>query len=52
MSSGSVPKGGDGDLLRDFIMKMEKMKGKASDQEVLDQVVKLMNTMDDFGCTE
>lgn len=52
MSSGSVPGGGDGDLLRDFILKMERMKGRVSDREVLDQVVKLMNTMDDFGCTE
>jgi MoxR-like ATPase len=52
MSSGSIPKGGDGDLLRDFILKMEWMKGKVSEQEVLDQVVRLMNTMDDFGCTE
>ncbi|MGA1822173.1 MAG: ATP-binding protein [Thermoplasmatota archaeon] len=52
MSSGSIPKGGDGDLLRDFILKMERMKGRIPDKEVLDQVVKLMNTMDDFGCTE
>ncbi|MFO8052213.1 MAG: ATP-binding protein [Thermoplasmatota archaeon] len=52
MSSGTVPKGGDGDLLREFILKTESKKGPASDEEVISGVVRIMNTMKDFGCTE
>jgi len=52
MSSGTVPKGGDGDLLRDFITKIEKHKGPANEEEIFGLVASIMNTMKDFGCTE
>jgi MoxR-like ATPase len=52
MGSGTVPKGGDGDLLRAFILKMEKHRGPLDDEELISQVASIMNTMKDFGCNE
>lgn len=52
MDSGSIPKGGDGDLLREFILKIERTKGKLSEDEIEKKVVSILNSMDDFGCTE
>lgn len=52
MSNGRVPSGGDGDLLRKFILKNEKAKGSANEDEVLKSVVDIMNEMEDFGCKE
>ncbi|MEA3558771.1 MAG: ATP-binding protein [Candidatus Thermoplasmatota archaeon] len=51
-SPGTIPKGGDGDLLRQFVLKNESIKGTASDEEVLSAVAGIMNTMKDFGCTD
>ena len=52
MASGTVPQGGDGDLFQSFILRMERHKGAASDDEVVRSVVGLMNAMQDFGCRE
>ncbi|MBN1390700.1 MAG: sigma 54-interacting transcriptional regulator [Candidatus Thermoplasmatota archaeon] len=52
LAQGTVPKGGDGDLLLDFIRKMERWRGSVSDEEVFSSVVGIMNTMKDFGCKE
>lgn len=52
MDSGKVPKGGDGDLLREFILKMERTRGSASDEAIESRVVSILNSMDDFGCTD
>jgi hypothetical protein len=50
LGSGSVPKGGDGDLLREFILRTETNQGKLDQSEILSRVVGLLNSMDDFGC--
>lgn len=52
MGSGTIPKGGDGDLLREFILKMEKNRGPLEEEEMIGLVASIMNTMKDFGCTE
>jgi hypothetical protein len=52
MDSGDIPKSGDGDLLRNFIKKMEMHPGPVSDDERVRMVVSVMNTMKDLGCTE
>jgi len=52
LSSGKIPAGGDGDLLKEFILRMERNRGNLKDQEVLSRVVSIMNSMEDFGCSE
>ena len=52
MSKGKIPSGGDGDLLRSFVLKTERAKGSAGDEEILDAVAGIMNEMEDFGCKE
>jgi len=52
IQSGTVPKGGDGDILRDFILRSERMGGGLQREEVLGAVLEIMNTMQDFGCKE
>ena len=52
ISSGKVPAEGDGGLLRKYILRMERNRGKLDEGQVLEQVVSIMNSMSDFGCTE
>ena len=52
IGSGEVSKDGDGDLLRSFILKMERHPGPIDDEERIRLVVQIMNNMKDFGCTE
>ncbi len=52
ISSGKIPAGGDGDLLKKYILRMERNRGTLDDGQVLEQVVSIMNGMSDFGCTE
>jgi hypothetical protein len=52
LSSGKVPSGGDGDLLREFILKNERNRGSLEPPGILDRVVMILNSMDDFGCKE
>ncbi len=52
MASGTIPQGGDGDLLRSFILRMERHRGPVSEEELIRSVTGLMNTMLDFGCKE
>ena len=52
LSSGSIPKGGDGDLLREFILKTERNKGHLKEEEILSRIAQILNSMDDFGCKE
>ncbi|HHD15312.1 MAG TPA: hypothetical protein ENK47_01230, partial [Euryarchaeota archaeon] len=52
ISKGTVPKGEDGDLLRNFIIRTERMKGQLKDDDVVSRVVDILNSMEDFGCTE
>ncbi|MFW3146707.1 MAG: ATP-binding protein [Thermoplasmatota archaeon] len=52
MSSGKVPGDADGSKLKDFILKMDRYRGPLTDGEILGEVVGIMNSMSDFGCTE
>jgi hypothetical protein len=50
IQSGTIPPGGDGDLLRNFITKNERSVTSLTQEEVERTVVGIMNTMKDFGC--
>ena len=52
MAGGRVPPSADGALLRSFVLRMERHCGSLSEDEVVDSVVSMMNTMKDFGCKE
>jgi hypothetical protein len=52
ITSGEVSKDGDGELLRKFILKMEKHSGPVDENERVRFVAAIMNSMKDFGCTE
>ncbi|MGA1847834.1 MAG: ATP-binding protein [Thermoplasmatota archaeon] len=52
LSSGTIPKGGDGEPFRGFVLKMERMRASMSDEEVFSTVATIMNSMKDFGCKE
>lgn len=52
LGSGKFPSGGDADLLKEFILKMERNRGRLSDEEILSRVTGILNSMDDFGCKE
>ncbi len=50
VSGGKPPSGGDGDLLKKYILKMERHKGRLTDGDVVSRVIELINSMEDFGC--
>lgn len=52
LEQGSVQKGGDGDLLREFIKRMERFRGPVSEEEMFSITAGIMNSMKDFGCKE
>lgn len=50
LGSASIPSGGDGDLLRSFILKSERNKADMETGELISHIVQILNSMDDFGC--
>ncbi|MGA1820693.1 MAG: sigma 54-interacting transcriptional regulator [Thermoplasmatota archaeon] len=52
MSSGTIPKGADGDLLRQFAIKMERWRAPVNDEEMFSLIARIMTDMKDFGCKE
>ncbi|MGA1872333.1 MAG: ATP-binding protein [Thermoplasmatota archaeon] len=52
LSSNTIPGGGDGDLMREFVAKMERWRVPVTDEEMFAKVAEIMNTMKDFGCKE
>jgi hypothetical protein len=50
LGSGSIPGGGDGDLLREFILRSERNRGNLEAETVIASVIRILNSMEDFGC--